>query len=78
MTARLRKFLNQLGDTFWLVPGVMVLGGILLAFALLAVDRQDMLPAWLIENNWLYNGGGTGARTLLGAIASSTDRKSVV
>ncbi|KAA0892860.1 DUF2254 domain-containing protein [Pusillimonas sp. ANT_WB101] len=72
MTAQLRKFLNQLGDTFWLVPGVMVLGGILLALGLLAVDRQDILPTWLIENNWLYNGGGTGARTLLGAIASST------
>ncbi len=31
-----------------------------------------MVPQWLIDSPWLYNGGGTGARTLLGAVASST------
>lgn len=72
MTPRIRKLLNQLRESFWLIPGVMVLAGILLALALLAIDRQDSLPRWLIDSNWLYNGGGTGARTLLGAIASST------
>ena len=72
MNARFRKLVNQLGDTFWLVPGGMVLAGILLALALLGVDRSGHLPAWLTDSNWLYNGGGTGARTLLGAIASST------
>ncbi|RYF32215.1 MAG: DUF2254 domain-containing protein [Comamonadaceae bacterium] len=72
MNARFRKLLNQLGDTFWLVPGAMVLAGILLALALLGVDRSGHLPVWLTDSDWLYNGGGTGARTLLGAIASST------
>ncbi|CAN5884110.1 DUF2254 domain-containing protein [soil metagenome] len=72
MNARIRKLLNQLGDTFWLVPGAMVLAGILLAIALLGIDRSGRLPAWLTDSSWLYNGGGTGARTLLGAIASST------
>ncbi|AMM26320.1 DUF2254 domain-containing protein [Variovorax sp. PAMC 28711] len=72
MTARLRKLINQLGETFWLLPGGMVLGGILLAFALLGIDQSGRLPAWLTDSHWLYNGGGTGARTLLGAIASST------
>lgn len=72
MTARIRKFLNQLGETFWLIPGAMVLAGVLLALAFLNIDRADCLPSWLIDSNWLYNGGGTGARTLLGAIASST------
>src|SRR6185312_16292395 len=42
MTARLRKLLTDLGETFWLLSA------------------------------WLYNGGATGARTLLGAVASST------
>ncbi|RYF72292.1 MAG: DUF2254 domain-containing protein [Comamonadaceae bacterium] len=72
MTARLRKLLDQLREAFWLVPGAMVLAGILLAIALLGLDRAGRLPAWLTESQWLYNGGGTGARTLLGAIASST------
>ncbi|MEO7400389.1 MAG: DUF2254 domain-containing protein [Polaromonas sp.] len=70
MTARLRKLLNQLGDTFWLIPGAMVLAAVLMAYLLLEIDRSHMLPAWLTDE-WLYNGGGTGARTLLGAIASS-------
>ncbi len=72
MNARIRKLLNQLGETFWLVPGAMVLAGIVLAIALLGIDRSGHLPIWLTDSNWLYNGGGTGARTLLGAIASST------
>ncbi|MFM9926133.1 DUF2254 domain-containing protein [Variovorax sp. H27-G14] len=72
MIARLRKLTNQLAETFWLVPGAMVLGGVLLALALLGMDQSGRLPAWLTDSHWLYNGGGTGARTLLGAIASST------
>ena len=30
------------------------------------------MPPALLQSAWLYNGGGTGARTLLGAVASST------
>src|SRR5680860_6455 len=31
-----------------------------------------MLPTWLRQSSWLYNGGATGARTLLATVASST------
>ncbi len=72
MKARFRKLLATLGDTFWLLPGGMVVGGVLLGVGLVAVDRSGFVPRWLIESPWLYNGGGTGARTLLGAVASST------
>ena len=72
MTARLRKLLSALGDVFWILPGTMVGAGILLALGLVAVDRKGVVPQWLIDSPWLYNGGGTGARTLLGAVASST------
>ena len=72
MTARLRKLLSALGDVFWVLPGMMVLGGIVLALALVAVDHSGVVPRWLIASPWLYSGGGTGARTLLGAVASST------
>ncbi len=72
MTARLRKLLSALGDVFWILPGLMVLGGVALALALVTVDRSGVVPQWLIASPWLYSGGGTGARTLLGAVASST------
>lgn len=72
MKARLRKFLSTLSETFWLVPGAMTLGGILLAAAFVQIDAADLLPAWFVESDYLYNGGGTGARTLLGVVASST------
>ena len=72
MKARLRKLLTQIGESFGLVPGLMVLAGVLLAVFFLELDRTGKLPDWLTESSWFYNGGGTGARTLLGAIASST------
>ena len=72
MTARLRKLLTDLGETFWLLPGVMVLAGIVAARLLVLVDRQGLVPPALADSGWLYDGGATGARTLLGTVASST------
>ena len=72
MNARLRKLLDFLAETFWLLPALMVLSGIVLAVGLIRIDRADAVPVSLIDSPWLYNGGGTGARTLLGAVASST------
>ena len=71
MTARFRQFLNSLVETFWLVPAAMVVLGVVSAVALLRIDRSGPLPLWLADSTWIYNGGGTGARTLLGTIASS-------
>lgn len=71
MKARLRKLLSDLSETFWLVPALLVVGGILLALGALQLDKSGLVPRWLLED-WLYDGGGTGARTLLGAVASST------
>jgi uncharacterized membrane protein len=72
MKARLRKFLSGLSETFWVIPGLMVMGGILAALGLVAIDRSGIVPQRFLDSAWLYNGGGTGARTLLGAVASST------
>ncbi len=72
MIARARKLLSDLGEVFWLLPGIMVLLGIFGAMGMLAIDRSGMVPPVLLKQDWLYNGGGTGARTLLGAVASST------
>ena len=72
MNVRLKKLLYGLNDTFWLVPGLLVLGGISLALALVELDHSGVIPQALIDSRWLYSGGATGARTLLGSIASST------
>lgn len=72
MKARLRKLLADLGEAFWVIPFLLVLGGILAGVGLVRLDRSGLVPQWLIESAWLYSGGGTGARTMLGAIASST------
>lgn len=71
LTARVRKFLSDLADTFWLLPGLIVLAGIIAAIGLVCVDRSGIVPQWMLDSAWLYNGGATGARTLLGAVASS-------
>ena len=72
MTARLRKFLIHISESFWPVPAALTLLGILAAVAFVHLDRAGAVPRWLIEGEWVYNGGGMGARTLLGAVASST------
>lgn len=72
LPARSRQWLSTLSDTFWLVPGLSTVLAILGAVGLVSLDRSGSLPPWLVDNAWVYNGGGTGARTLLGAIASST------
>jgi uncharacterized membrane protein len=72
MSAGPRKLLTVLGDTFWLLPGAMVVLGALGGRAMVAIDRSGAVPQWLIESPWLYNGGASGARTLLGMVASST------
>lgn len=50
----------------------MIVAGVLAAIGLVEVDRSGIVPQWLLDGPWIYNGGATGARTLLGAVASST------
>ncbi|MEO6946449.1 MAG: DUF2254 family protein, partial [Nitrobacter sp.] len=72
MIARTRKLLSDLNETFWLIPAIMVLTGVLAAVGFVQIDRLELLPEEVLKSRWLYDGGGTGARTLLGAVASST------
>ena len=68
-SARLNKSLASLAETFWLLPAMMVLLGFLGALgSWKSIVAASCLPS-LMDGPWLYNGGGTGARTLLGAVA---------
>jgi hypothetical protein len=47
MKARLRKFLSDLGETFWLLPASIVIAGIVLALGLVHLDHIGAVPRWL-------------------------------
>lgn len=70
MIVRLRGWLADLLQAFWLLPSAMVVLGIALGQGLVETERLGLVPDPILRS--LYNGGETGARTLLGAIASST------
>ena len=57
---------------FWIIPASLVVLGIAGAFGCLAIDRSGQFSKAMLASAWLYDGGATGARTLLGAVASST------
>lgn len=65
------KFTQALADAFWLIPAVLVslLAG--LGLAVVEIQARGFSPDW-IPAAVVYGGGETGARTLLGAVASSS------
>ncbi|MFT4933548.1 MAG: putative membrane protein [Pseudoalteromonas distincta] len=70
MGARLHKLIHDLRSTFWVVPAVLVTLAVLAAFWAVGAEGADWIPKPLLS--MLYQGGESGARTLLGAIATST------
>ena len=72
LIARNRKLLSDLKETFWVIPGLMVLAGVVAAYAFVRLDHSSLSTQQLAEDAWLYRGGPAGARAVLGAIASST------
>lgn len=71
MLARVRYFGTLVADTFWVLPAAVVAAAGLLAVGCVQLDRSGRIPQVLLESAWLYDGGATGARTLLGAVAAS-------
>ena len=59
------------GRHFGYFRGFSSRAALYLALVLVELDRSGLVPEWLTNSPWLYNGGATGARTLLGAVASS-------
>jgi uncharacterized membrane protein len=66
---KLSKFWDTLRSSYWFLPGLMAVIGMLLAFAMLALDQREEIK--LGELSWIYQGGPEGARGLLSAVASS-------
>ncbi len=72
MTPRLRGWVEALGDAFWLRPALVVAAGVLLGEAAVWAERAGWKAAGWLPEGWLYAGGEAGARSLLGAVATST------
>lgn len=70
MGARLHKLIHDLRSTFWVVPAILVALGVMAAFWAVGAEGASWIPEPLLS--LLYEGGESGARTLLGAIATST------
>jgi uncharacterized membrane protein len=70
MMTKLRHYLQQIRSSFWFVPAVIVLGAVVLAAVLIAVDATADLN---VVERWplLFGTGAAGARSLLGAVAGS-------
>src|SRR3954471_14150448 len=68
--ARLRQWWADLRASFWLRPAVMTVLAVGLAVALIKAQDAFSLPSWL--QSFIYSGATTGARDVLGAIATAT------
>ncbi|MDZ4371613.1 MAG: DUF2254 domain-containing protein, partial [Phenylobacterium sp.] len=71
MRGMIRRFATALADAFWLIPAVLILSMGAVGFAVVAVQSLGDLPDW-IPADLIYGGGETGARTLLGVVATSS------
>ncbi len=67
---RLLHVWERVRSSYWFVPTVLSVLGIVLSVVLVAVDRQQG-AVWLDEASWLYQGSAEGARALLAAVAGS-------
>lgn len=71
MRARFKNSLDAISGAFWALPAAVVVALAGLGAFTVHLQQVGALPDWL-PSEWVYGGGETGARGLLGAIASST------
>ena len=64
---KLSKLWDSLHSSYWFIPTLMAASSIILAFAMLTIDRTGGTPNWW----WIYTGGTDGARSLLSSVAGS-------
>jgi uncharacterized membrane protein len=69
--SRMRGWLEELGDVFWLRPALLVAMGMGLGAAMTWAERMGLTES-LASGGLIYSGGEAGARSLLSAVASSS------
>lgn len=68
---KLQALWERVRDTLWFIPGLIVLGGFLLAPAMAQVDRLLLEAVDVGSLSWLLGGSPDGMRSLLSTIAGS-------
>lgn len=71
MRAQALQLLDQLRASYWFIPSIMALGGVVLSFVMLYLDRSLSVWTWLRETDWLFLNQPTAARAVLQTIAAS-------
>jgi len=64
---KLSKLWDSLHSSYWFIPTLMAVGSMILAIAMLTLDRRGNIPNW----RWIYTGGADGARAVLSSVAGS-------
>ncbi|MEP6515234.1 DUF2254 domain-containing protein [Microcoleus vaginatus] len=64
---KLSKIWDSLHSSYWFIPTLMAVGSMILAIAMLRIDRTGNIPNW----RWIYTGGADGARAVLSSVAGS-------
>ncbi|MGI8884718.1 MAG: DUF2254 family protein, partial [Pyrinomonadaceae bacterium] len=67
---KFRQFLINLRSSLWFIPGLMIIGSIVMALALIEVDSH-IEREWLIAYPRVFGLGADGSRGMLTAIAGS-------
>jgi uncharacterized membrane protein len=71
MNVKLAHVWTSLLSTYWFIPSLLAVGGVVLAFAVLAIDKGAD-PETVNALRFVYSGGPEGSRTVLNAIATTT------
>lgn len=67
---RLLRFWSDVRSSYWFVPSIMLVGAVLLSFAMIFFD-ETVDPQWLQGLTWIYINQPDGARALLSTVAGS-------
>lgn len=67
---KIKQFLITLRSSLWVVPGLMIISSIILAFLLIEID-SNIKDEWLVAYPRIFGLGADGSRGMLTAIAGS-------
>jgi uncharacterized membrane protein len=68
--AKFSKLWDSLHSSYWFIPMLMAIGAVVLAFAMISLDRAGKTGP-VEQLGWVYAGGPDGARAVLSAVAGS-------
>jgi uncharacterized membrane protein len=62
---------EDLRDSFWFLPALMVIGAIGLSFTMIRLDQATADQTWVTSLSWTFSRGPEGSRAVLSTVAAS-------